>query len=297
MAGRAASHPFESVHLINTAKIFRESIRILLRHSTHFQSISIFLFSPLSLSLFMSHFLVHNFPTIPSFIVTLLNYLFNHNEAHHIIKLLSKTTVHIIITLPSSITFGLVGRAAAIQAVADSYNGVALNERRLFMRSGLVWIKLLHTCCLEFFIVSILLGSLVVSLAIVPKILLACGVCSSGFGFWAVLAVLGIPFCVGFAHIMVVGNLARVFVVLEDCCGFESLRRAKVLTEGRRQSVLMMVLVRNVGFRLLEFLFDFRLFKGLSFLEGLVLASMYSLVLVLDSITNSVFYHTCKPWH
>ncbi|XP_010250356.1 PREDICTED: uncharacterized protein LOC104592610 [Nelumbo nucifera] len=185
--------------------------------------------------------------------------------------------------------------AATVQAVSDSYNGISLNGRRLFMRSGLAWVKLLHTCFWEFFIAISLFGVLVVSLVTVPKILFACGVCSMVLGFWGVLGLLGIPFCVGFAHITVVGNLARVLSVLEnECYGFASLMKAKSLIEGRRQTALLMTLFSNVGLRLVECLFEFRMCKGMSLWEGLMLASMYSLVLVLDTVMNVVFYYTCK---
>ncbi|OUZ99908.1 hypothetical protein BVC80_9069g15 [Macleaya cordata] len=49
----------------------------------------------------------------------------------------------------------------------------------------------------------------------------------------------GVPFCVGLAHIMVVGNLARVLAVLEgECYGLDSLVKAKGLIEGRKQTIV-----------------------------------------------------------
>ncbi|KAF8400771.1 hypothetical protein HHK36_014072 [Tetracentron sinense] len=71
------------------------------------------------------------------------------------------------------------------------------------MRSGFAWVKLLHTCFWEFVI-----------------------------GFGGVLGFVGIPFCVGFANVMVVGHLARVLAVLEsECSGFEAMIKAKNLIE------------------------------------------------------------------
>lgn len=163
------------------------------------------------------------------------------------------------------------------------------------MRSGLNWIKLLNTCLCELIIVLGLLGVLVASLAVVPKILFAWGVCSEVLGFWGVLGFLGVPFCVAFAHVMVVGNLARVLSVLEgECYGFETLIKAKRLMERKRKTALVMALLSNVGFRLVECLFDFRMSKGINLWEGPLLVSMYSLLLVFDTVMNVVFYYTCK---
>lgn len=163
------------------------------------------------------------------------------------------------------------------------------------MRSVLAWIKLLHTSFCELLIVFGLLGVLVASLATLPKILLAWGICSKILGVWGILGVLGVPFCVAFAHVMVVGNLARVLSILEgECYGFESLLKAKSLMEGRRRTALVMALLSNMGLRLVECLFEFRMSSGISLWEAPLLVSMYSLVLVFDTIMNVVFYYACK---
>ncbi|XP_059635909.1 uncharacterized protein LOC132278104 [Cornus florida] len=297
---RRSIQVFESSHLMNTAQILRESIGILLLRPNHFHSISIFLFSPLPISLFISHFLLHHFPEIPFSTLKITGHLLGQNRLYPnptLPKILSKTIVHIIICFPSSITFSLLGRAATIQAVSDSYNGINLNGRRLLLRSGLSWVKLLHTSFWEFVIVITLFGAMVACLATVPKVLYAFGICSRVVGFWGTLGFLGVPFCVAFAHVMVLGNLARVLSVLEgECFGLESMMKARSLMEGRRQTALVMALLSNVGFRLVECLFEFRMCKGMSLWEGPLLVSMYSLVLVLDSVMNAVFYYTCKPW-
>ncbi|KAL0013928.1 hypothetical protein SO802_000997 [Lithocarpus litseifolius] len=186
--------------------------------------------------------------------------------------------------------------AATAQAVSDSYNRINLDRRRLLMRSGLAWIRLLHTSFCELLIVFGLLGVLVAMLAIIPKILFAWGICSKMLGLWGVLGILGVPFCVAFAHVMVVGNLARVLSVLEgESYGFESLLKAKSLMEGKRQTALVMALSSNMGLRLVERLFEFRMCSGISLWEAPLLVSMYSLVLVFDTVMNVVFYYACKP--
>ncbi|XP_022755057.1 uncharacterized protein LOC111303221 [Durio zibethinus] len=288
---RRTAQVLESIYLMNTAEIFRESIRIILLHPTHFHSISIFLFSPLPVSLFFSHFLIHHFPQIPSSTVTITDNLFGHRLPN----LLSKTIVHIIICIPSSITFSLLGRAATVQAVSDSYNGINLDGRRLFMRSGSAWFKLFHTRFWEILIILGLFGGLLVGLAAAPKILYTLGICSTKLGFWGVLGFLGIPFCVIFAHVMVVGNMANVISVLEtECYGLDSLWKAKNLMEGRRQSALVMALLSNMGFRLVECFFELRMSMGICMWEIPVLISMYSLVLVFETVMNVVFYYACK---
>lgn len=164
------------------------------------------------------------------------------------------------------------------------------------MRSGLAWVKLLHTSFWEFVIVLSLFAALVASLGTVPNILSAYGICSRSSGFLSVLGFAGVPFCVGFAHVMVIGNLAKVVSVVEsECYGFDSLVKAKRLMEGRRHTALVMALLSNVGFRLVECLFEFRMCRGMSVWEGPLLVSMYSSVLVFDTLVNAVFYYACKP--
>ncbi|KAG2713180.1 hypothetical protein I3843_04G155100 [Carya illinoinensis] len=274
-----------------TAHIFRESVRLVLLHPTHFHSISVFLFSPLPISLLISHFLIHHFPQIPTSTIEFTrNLLGNSLPIIH-----AKSIVHIIICTPSSLTFSILGRAATVQAVSDSYKGINLDGRRLLLRSGLAWIKLLHTSFCEFVIVFGLFGVMAACLSIVPKILFACGIHLEMLGRWGVLGCLGVPFCVAFAHVMVVGNLARVLSVIEsECYGFESLSKANSLIKGKRQTALVMALWSNMGLGLVERLFDFKMCNGIGVWEGPLLVSMYASVLVFDTIMNAVFYFACK---
>ncbi|GMI97713.1 hypothetical protein like AT1G26650 [Hibiscus trionum] len=278
---RRTTQVFQSIYLMNTLEIFRESIRLILLHPTHFHSISVFLFSPIPASLFFSHFLVHRFPEIPPSTMTLIDRLFGHRMPNFPYK----TIVHIVICIPSLITFSLLGRAATIQAVSDSYNGINLDGRRLLMRSGSAWIKLLHTRSWELLIILGLFGAMAVGF----------GVFSVAIGFWGILGLLGIPFCLIFAHVTVVGNMANVITVLEsECYGLGSLWKAKNLMEGRRQTGLVMALLSNIGLRLVECLFELRICRGMSVWEIPVLISMYSSVLVLETVMNVVLYYACK---
>ena len=157
------------------------------------------------------------------------------------------------------------------------------------MRSGLAWIKLLHTRFWELLLILGLFGGLVVDLAAAPKILYILGICSRALGLWGVIGFLGIPFCVIFAHVMVVGNKLE-----SECYGLDSLWKAKTLMEGRRQTALVMALLSNMGFRLVECLFELRMCMGICMWEIPVLISMYSFVLVFETVMNVVFYYSCK---
>ncbi|KAJ4835635.1 hypothetical protein Tsubulata_023350 [Turnera subulata] len=285
----------DSSYTMSINNIVKESIGIMLLHPTCFHSISFFLFSPLPLSLFISHFLLHCYPQLPTSAITLADHLLGQQEVLPQLQLLSKTVVHIIICFPSSITFGLLGRAATVQVVSDSYHGIYLDRRRLLMRSGWAWVKLLHTTFWEYLIILGLSGIFLSGLALGSNVLVAYGLCSRMVGFWGVLVLLGVPICLAFAHLMAVGNLARVLAMLKpECCGFESLIKANQLMAGRRQTALAMALLSNTGFRLVEHLLEFRMCKGINLWELPVLVSMYSLMLVFDTVMNAVFYYTCK---
>jgi len=283
-----------SFYLINTLHIFKESIRVMLLHPTHFHSISIFLFSPLPISLFISHFLTRSSPQLPFSTTSITDHLLEHYGV--LPQLASKTLIHIIICFPSSITFGLLGQAATVQLVSDSYNGINLNGRRLLVRSGAAWIKLLRTCFWELLILLALWVIFVATLVSVPGTLFAYGICSRMLGLRVILGFLGAPFCLAFAHLVVVANLAKVLAVLEsECCGFKSLVKASNMMAGRQQTALVMALLSNMGLGLVQCLFEFKMSKGISFWEGPLLVSMYSTVLVFDTVTTVVFYYACKP--
>ncbi|KAK6941541.1 hypothetical protein RJ641_026918 [Dillenia turbinata] len=280
---------------MSTAQIIRESIRVLLLHPTRFHSISMLFFSPFTVSLFVSHLIVHHFPHVPFSTLKFIGHIVGQ-KGLILPKLLSKTIVHIAICLPSSVTFSLLGRSATAQAVSDSYTGISLDGRRLIMRSGSAWVKLLHTSFWESIVVLGLFGALVAILLTVPKILFSWGICSRMLGILAVICCLGIPFCLVFAHVMVVGNLAKVLTVLEsDCSGLESLIKANNHLKGQRNTALIMALSTNVVLRLVECLFELRMLTGMSLWECSLLVSMYSSVLVFDTILTCVFYYTYKP--
>ncbi|CAI0389913.1 unnamed protein product [Linum tenue] len=289
---RGTNHILDSFHHLNATRVVKESIRVLLLHLTHFHSISVFLFSPLSVSLFISHFLTHHFPYLTPFTANLLR---GYGPPPLLLELLLKASLRVIICFPSSITFLLLGKAATIQAVSDSYDGVGLDRRRILLRSGEAWFNLLQTSLCESIVVLCLWGVFAVSLATIPIILSACGLCSQIMGFQIVLGVLGVPFCLGFAYIVVLGNLAKVAAVLEpDCCGFKALVEANTVTVKRQQTALAVSLVGNMGFTIVELLFEVRVQRGFSFWEVSLLISMYSFMLVFDTVMNVVFYFACK---
>ena len=115
-------------------------------------------------------------------------------------------------------------------------------------------------------------------------------------GFRVILGSLGAPFCLAFARLVAVGNLAKVLAVLEsECCGFKSLVKANKMMAERQQTALIMALLSNMGLGLVVCLYEFKMSKGISFWEGPILVSMYSIVLVFDTVTTAVFYCACKP--
>ncbi|KAJ6746361.1 hypothetical protein OIU74_028941 [Salix koriyanagi] len=112
-------------------------------------------------------------------------------------------------------------------------------------------------------------------------------------GFRVILGSLGAPFCLAFARLVAV---AKVLAVLEsECCEFKSLVKANKMMAERQQTALIMALLSNMGLGLVVCLYEFKMSKGISFWEGSILVSMYSMVLVFDTVTTAVFYYACKP--
>ncbi|XP_072973256.1 uncharacterized protein [Typha angustifolia] len=119
-----------------------------------------------------------------------------------------------------------------------------------------------------------------------------------------VLSVAGvIVYSVVLANAMVACNLAIVVSGIERCGGYLAFVKALMLIRGRTATAITLSLPANLGIAAVESLFQFRVMRsyklhgGFGMMvswEGLLIAYMYSLVIVLDTIITCMLYKSCK---
>ncbi|XP_031488177.1 uncharacterized protein LOC116256110 [Nymphaea colorata] len=298
MTSRTRFH--EPIPFMNTFQIFRKSIRFFLLQPTLFNSAAVFLFSPYAILFFASRFLDHYVQAVVSFSTSEATH---YSLLHRDIYLPKKTFLLVIssiftavICLPSSLTFSLLAKAAAIKAVASTYSGPNTHaQRQAASGRWTTWFKLLQMHLRELMTYTALTFVFCICMVMLTTFCFAPMHSRTGIT-WLMIGVTGVPYCITLANITILYNLANVFTVLEvDCSGYLAFVKAKNLLQGRRHTALMMALVSKIILKVVESIFECRLHRGIGICEFLLLVSMYSSVLAMETTMNAVFYFSCKP--
>ncbi|KAI3833774.1 hypothetical protein MKX03_016806 [Papaver bracteatum] len=105
------------------------------------------------------------------------------------------------------------------------------------------------------------------------------------------------------ANTLIVCNMALVVAGMENCGGFVAILKACVLIRSRVSTALSLALPVNLGLAFLEALFQYRvitiyhLSDKISFttaFEGLLIAYLYSLLILQETVITCIFYTSCK---
>ncbi|KAB1216767.1 hypothetical protein CJ030_MR4G020659 [Morella rubra] len=87
--------------------------------------------------------------------------------------------------------------------------------------------------------------------------------------------------------------------------GFTAILKACVLMRGRASTALSVALPIDLALAAIEALFQFRVVRAYHFagklgmstaLEGISIAYLYSIFVVLDTIVNCMFFKSCKTY-
>lgn len=90
---------------------------------------------------------------------------------------------------------------------------------------------------------------------------------------------------------------------MDGCGGYLAILKACVLIGGRTSTALFLALPVNLALAGVEALFQYRVVRGYHLaekpnsslaLEGLFIAYLYSILLVLDTIVSCMFFKSCK---
>lgn len=130
---------------------------------------------------------------------------------------------------------------------------------------------------------------------------------SGSFRFFnpTIQTVCGLVLYAFLANIILLCNLALVVAGMENCSGYKAIHKAYLVRKGRNSTVLVSAFATNLGLASVEALFRFRLVRSqhlnerpiisLSMsLEGILIAYLYSIIIVLDTIACYYFIKSCR---
>ncbi|KAA8542474.1 hypothetical protein F0562_023390 [Nyssa sinensis] len=105
------------------------------------------------------------------------------------------------------------------------------------------------------------------------------------------------------ANAIIICNLALVSSGMEKCGGYLAILKACVMIRGRTSTALSLAVPVNIALAAVEALFHYRVVRAYHHaenptssmvLEGMFIAYLYSLLIVLDTIVSCVFFKSCK---
>ncbi|XAR65504.1 hypothetical protein NMG60_11009649 [Bertholletia excelsa] len=293
---------YPSIQMERTGKIFRRSIHTFLQNYQYFTLTSSLLAFPFSASLFVAQALIPFSPLLP----TIQNHLaslfdaagFPQSQFFTIFNLkLSQTITCFILVLPLTISFLLLAKSSIIQALSPPkssekpfsfssflsiYNSILITH----VYNSLVILSANSTCFSFLFLLFNFLEGLKYSC---PVSLLFFSV--SGAALYSVFI----------ANALITCNLALVLTGMERHGGFLQILKACVLIRGRTATALVLALPTNLALASVEALFQYRVvgacyqtFSMSVALEGILIAYLYSIVLVIDTIISCLFFKSCK---
>ncbi|XP_023516273.1 uncharacterized protein LOC111780178 isoform X1 [Cucurbita pepo subsp. pepo] len=297
------THHFESME--EPRKLVRRSIYSFLQNYQYFTSIVAVLAFPYAISVLLSQALLLSSSSLLPFTFDHLRTLFDaagfptsSKFFSILIQKLSQTIVSSIYSLPFSLTFLLISKACVIQALNQQKpNSVPSFSSIIPLFNPLL---LTHVCNVCVYVSAN---------ATVFCMLFFAFNCLEGFGYFSpncllLVSVFGaFLYSVAIAKAIIICNLAWVLSGMERNGGFMAILKACVLIQGRSATALLVALPFNLGMAVTEALFQYRIVRdyhsrgrlGPSMvLEGMFVAYLYSVFVVLDAIVNTMFFKSCR---
>ncbi|XWS30220.1 hypothetical protein CRYUN_Cryun24cG0098300 [Craigia yunnanensis] len=283
-----------SVLMDCTGKIIRTSIHTFLKYFHYFTTIPVLLLLPFSASV-LSQSLFKNYSPLSETIHAQFDSIFDLAGFSFSSQIKSQTVFPFVFTLPFALSSLIIAKASIIQAL--NHHKPPLQVPFFSFISVYKPLLLTHLCSLVM-IIAIKLATF--SLLFISL--------NSLRSFWLpyislILPAVGAGFYSFFANTVVVSNLALVVAGMETCKGHVAIYKACLLRKGKNSMALLLFLPTNLGLVAIEALFRFRVIRSYRFLgeisasmalEGLLLAYLYSLLIVLDTIICCLFYKSCE---
>lgn len=293
------------IPMAKTTKIIRRSIYIFLQNYQHFTTTVAVLAIPFAASILLSQALVPSSSSLLPLIHNRLKTLFEaagfppSSEFFSILSLkLSQTISSSIFTLPFSLTFLLLAKASIIQVLRQHKPTFPPSFSSLFSAFS----PLFHTyICNSFLILSA--NATVFSLLLIAFNFLEGSGFSSPNCILFLSAAGAVLYSIVLANALIISNLALIISGMESCGGYLAILKACVLIRGRTSVALSLALPANLVLAGIEALFQYRIVRAYRLggvashsmaFEGMFIAYLYSISVVLDTVISCMFYKSCK---
>lgn len=300
-------HP--RISMAKAGKILRKSVHTFLQNYQFFTSIVALIALPFSASVLISQALVPSSSSLLPTIYNRLQSLFDaagfppSSEFFSILNhKLSQTISSSIFTIPFTLTFLLITKASVIQYL-NHQKPTNFSSHPSFSSVISLYIPLLHTHIFNSFLI-LSANATVFSLLFIAFNFL------EGFGFSSPKTLLflsasgAVLYSIVLANALIICNLSLVLSGTERSGGYLAILKACILIRGRTATALSLALPVNLALAAIEALFQYRVVRACHFagklgssmaLEGLLIAYLYSVLVVLDTIVSFMFFKSCKP--
>lgn len=294
---------YPSIPMERTSKIFRRSIFTFLQKYQYFTTTSLLLALPFSASILMSQALLPFFPLLPTIHNRLRSLFyaaeFPPSQFFSVLNLkLSQTIASSIFALPFTLSFLLMAKASIIQALNHHYH----NKPSSLSSFLSIYNPILLTQLCNFLVILSANATCFSLFFIAFNTLEGSGYYTST-SLHLLSATGAIVYSIVLANTLIICNLASVSSGMDKCGGYLALLKACLLIRGRTGTALALAVPVNIALSAVEALFQYRVVRAFyaaksSFssmaLEGFLIAYLYSIIVVIDTIVSCVFFKSCQ---
>ncbi|XP_052179875.1 uncharacterized protein LOC127793133 [Diospyros lotus] len=295
---------YPSIPMERTGKILRRSIHTFLQNYHYFTTVPTLLAFPFSAAVLLSQALLPFSALLPT-VYHRLRSLFQaagfppSSEFFSILNIkLSQTITSSILVLPFTLSFLLLAKASIIQALCR-HKPTVLPSFASFIST---YNHILLTQVCNFFIILSANAACFSVLFIAFNCLQAYGYSSPG-SLLFLSATGAVLYSIVLANALIVCNLALVSSGMDKLGGYLAFLKAGILIRGRTATALALALPINLALAAVEALFQFRVVRAYyaarssspsTALEGIFIAYLYSIIIVIDTIVSCAFLRSCK---
>ncbi|KAM7269701.1 hypothetical protein ACFE04_025198 [Oxalis oulophora] len=282
--------------MAQTTKIIRKSIYTFLQNYHHFTSTGALLAFPSSAAILLSQ----SYPPLLPTIYLRLNSLFQASGFppsslfFYFLNLkLSQTISSSILTFPFAITFLLLAKSCIIRTLK--------NPKPSSLPSIFTIFSHLYSTYLTNSL--LILSANATSFAIIFfAFTFLEGLGFSSPDFFLLSVSVAVVYSVLLSNVLVICNLALVLSGMENSGGYLSILKAFFLIRGRTLTALALAVPVNLSLAAIEALFQFRVVRAYNYagkasysmaLEGMFIAYLYSIFLVLETVVSCIFFKSC----
>lgn len=282
-----------------SCKILRRSIHNFLTNYQYFTTTSLLLAFPFSAALLLSQSLLPSSPLL----FTTHNHLTSLFQAagfppssplFTILNLkISQTITSSILVLPFTLSFLLISKASIIHFLNDQ------QQKPSFSSFLSIYNSILLTQVWNSFLILSANATCFSLLFVAFNCLEASGY-SSASSLLFLSATGAVLYSIVLANSFVVCNLALVTSGMDKSGGHIAILKACVLMRGRTATALALAIPVNMALAAVEALFQYRVVRAFytatssTAFEGIFIAYLYSIIVVIDTIVSCEFFKSCE---